>query len=183
VQDASKSSTTYVTVTAPLPPQASQAGSIVYSETIGWGWDVGTWPNVIVNPASPNAYRGDNGIEMQTTAQWGRVQLLAESNFKFNTTGYESLSFAINIGANEEEDLYVGLLNVSGGVLQYQNIRNYAENGTLNSYQWKHIRIPLSALSGLNTDVYGVEIQSTNPTTLYFDEVQFELNGTNGGCQ
>ncbi|MDO8572406.1 MAG: hypothetical protein Q7S11_01390, partial [bacterium] len=47
VQDASKSSTTYVTVTAPLPPQASQAGSIVYSETIGWGWDVGTWPNVI----------------------------------------------------------------------------------------------------------------------------------------
>jgi hypothetical protein len=87
------------------------------------------------------------------------------------------------IGAYENEDLYVGLLDAGGSIISYQNIKTYAENSALNSYQWKHIRIPLTALGAANTIVSGVEIQSINSATVHVDEVAFEPNGTNGGCQ
>ncbi len=178
VSDPSKSGSTTVNVV-----QASQAGAIVYSETIGWGWDVGTWSGLTTNPASPIAYRGTNAIEMKTVGQYRRLPLITEPAFRFNTAGYQALSFAINIGAYENEDLYVGLLDAGGSIISYQNIKTYAENSVLNSYQWKHIRIPLTALGAANTIVSGVEIQSINSTTVHVDEVAFEPNGTNGGCQ
>jgi hypothetical protein len=183
VQDNTKSGSTNVTVTAPPPPTISQAGAMVYSETVGFGWFSGGWANTTNNFVSPNSYRGINGIEMKTTSQWGRTQILASPNFIFNTTNFGSLSIALNIGGYELEDLYVSLLNANGTAIHYENIKNYVVNGTLHSYLWNQVRVPLSVLNGVNSNVYGVEIQSTNPATLYFDEMQFEPTGTNGGCQ
>jgi hypothetical protein len=91
VSDPSKSGSTTVNVV-----QASQAGAIVYSETIGWGWDVGAWSGLTTNPASPIAYRGTNAIEMKTVGQYRRLPLITESAFRFNTAGYQAISFAIN---------------------------------------------------------------------------------------
>ena len=168
-----------ITVSA---PEASQAGSIVYSETVGLGWQHSSWSNVTTNLASPNAYTGQNGIEVQTFAQWGRLHLLAQSGFVFNTAGYDTLSFVLNIGKDESEDLYIGLIDLNGNVIQYRALNDvaYVEYGAFPKYEWRYVRIPLLDLGGMNRNVYGIEIQSINPATFHVDVVKFEQNG---GCQ
>ncbi|MDO8572142.1 MAG: hypothetical protein Q7S11_00030 [bacterium] len=141
----------------------------------------GKWQEISFATSSPNAYAGNTGIEVTTLGQWGRIQLLAESNFKFTTTGYESLSFAINIGAYEGEELYVGLIGSNGDVIAYKMVSPYTGSKTLDAYQWQPVYVPLSDLGVSSTDVYGVEIQSSTPATFYVDEIQF-LNTNGGSC-
>lgn len=175
VQDTSKVETSTVTVTA-VPVQFTQASNIVFGDSIGNGWYIGSWPQVVTDPASDTAYLGDNGVQVQiATPNYGRLQILAWQNYKFNTANYNYLSFVINIGKYETEDLYVGLINSSGAVIQYVSLKNYTASLTLDAYRWQVVNIPLSALGIVSaTDIYGIEIQSTNPATFTVDEINFK---------
>jgi hypothetical protein len=180
VQDGTKYGTASVTTTA--TPAWSSAVPDVFLDESGSGWYLETWSGVMSNPLSPAAYRGDNSLEVKTTAAWGRVQFTTWANYRFDTLGYNSLSFWVNIGQSEGEVLYVGLLNSSYNVIQYVNILDptkpaYVENRMLNSYQWKLVTIPLTDLAGANTFIYGVEIQSGNPATFNIDDLRFNQNG------
>lgn len=179
VQDTSKSGNAAITVSA---PQASQAASIAYSESVGSGWRYSGWEAVTTNLVSPNAYAGQRGIEVRTHGAWGRLQMLVQGGFKFSTAGYDILSFALNIGKREGERLYVGLLDVNGNIMQYRALSNvaYVEHGAFTQNLWTYVRIHLSHLGGMNQSVYGVEIQSLDPATFYLDNIKFEQNG---GCQ
>ena len=180
IQNSTKYGTFNVSVTT--PPPIIQAGNILYSESVGTGWFSGGWANTNVNLASTAAYYGQNGIEISTLAQWGRFQFISLPGYEFNTANYDTLSFFINIGKRENEDIYVTLLDASAMPLQYVSLNNvlYVDHGVFNQYLWTYVRIPLSALGGSNRKVYGLEIQSSNPATFYLDEVKFE---SNGGCQ
>ncbi len=177
VQDGTKFGTGSVTTTA--PSGFAQSSANVFLDVSGSGWFLENWTGVTSNPTSPAAYHGDNSVEVKTTTQWGRVQFTSWANYRFNTAGYDSISFWVNVGQSESEVLYVGLLNSSYQAIQYVNILNplYVEGGTLNSYQWKLVTIPLSAIVGSNTFIYGVEIQSGNPATFNFDDLRFNLYG------
>jgi hypothetical protein len=176
VLDTSKFGSTTITITGPT---VNQTADTVFSDFLGAGWFVGAWNQVTVDAMSDLAYKGDYGMQVQVgTPNWGRVQLKAQPNFKFKTSGYNYLSFAVNIGQYEDETLYVGLLNSSGTVVHYVTLANYTTSGTLDAYQWQAVNIPLSDLGALNSDVYGVEIQSAQPATFSIDEVRFA-----GSCQ
>ncbi len=176
VQDTSKSGTATVTVT---PPQLSQASASVFSDATGSGWYIGSWSQVTIDPASDTAYgSSSNGMQVQVaTPNYGRVQLIANQGYKFNTTGTNYLSFAVNIGKYENEALYVGLLGSGGSVIQYVELAPYitpnATTHRFEAYQWQTVNIPLSDLVAVNTDVYGIEIQSINPSTFFVDEILF----------
>lgn len=163
------------------PPQYNQAGAIVYGQEVGWGWQHSGWSNVTTDLASPMTYAGPNAIKVTTGAQWGRLQLTAQSGFAFNTASYNTLIFALNIGKYEGEVLYVGLIGSNGSVIQYASLGTFTGSGTLDAYQWQPVSIPLSALGVSGANIFGVEIQSSNPSTFNVDEIVF-LNTSGGSC-
>ena len=178
VQNTAKSGTQSLAIAASTSWSLSNAN--VFLDTTGTGWYIEQWAGVTNNPTSPIAYSGDYGVESKTTTQWGRVQFTTWANYRFNTSGYSSISFWINIGQDEGEVLYIGLLNSGLAAIQYVNIANtaYIENGTLNPYQWKLVTIPLPSLGGTSTNIYGVEFQSANPATFNVDQITFNT----GAC-
>lgn len=168
-QDPSKSGSVTVTITN---PQLSQASSDVFTEALGTGWNIGGWSQVTTDPTSDTSYQGSYGMQVQiATPSWGRVQLKTNSGYKFNTAGKTHLAFAINIGKYEVESLHVALLNQGGtAISSYVDITSL-----IDPYQWKVVYIPLTSL-GVNsaTDIYGVEIQSVAPATIFIDSIKFK---------
>jgi len=170
---------------APPPVQETQAGSVVYGEEAGWGWEGLPSSGAFINLDSPLAYSGNKGIQLRTMADGGRLQLTAKTGFVFNTAGFDSLSFAYNLGTNEGELPYVGLINASGNVTSYVPVTGstYVKHnyGTYNlpENEWVCVSVSLSAFDALNTKVYGVVFKNTHPGTIHLDYVRFE---TNGGC-
>jgi len=176
VLDPTKSGSTNITISGSTSIQASD---VIFDDAFQAGWFLGSWSQVTVNPTSDFAYQGNYGMQIQVaTPSWGRAQLKTQQNYQFNTTGYNYLSFAVNIGQYEGEALYVGLLNSSGTVIRYVTLSSYTTTGTLDAYQWQLVKIPLSDLNAVNINVYGVEVQSAQPATFSIDEVKFL-----GSCQ
>jgi hypothetical protein len=122
VQDSSKSGLTNVTVTS---GQLSQASSVPFIDQFGSGWTLGSWTDVDVDIAADKFYTTPIGMRVNVeTTNYGRMQIKTSAGYKFNTAGYDSISFLLNIGQNEGEDLYIGLLNSSGAVITYKAILN-----------------------------------------------------------
>ena len=180
VLDPTKSGSTTITIAPPPPIQASDA---VFTDAMWTGWTIGNWSQVTVDPMADTLYRGIYGMQVQiATPSSGRVQLIAQSGYKFNTAGYDSISLVLNIGTYENESLTLGLLNSSGSVIQYVSLANYTPTRTLDNsyaYRWQPFRIPLADLGATNADVYGVEVQSVAPSTFFLDDVMFQPTG---GC-
>jgi hypothetical protein len=171
IQDTSKSGNTTVTVNA---QQTNQALVNVFSDTLGLGWFVGGWSGLTTDASSDVSFEGEYGMEVNiATANYGRLQLRTVQGYKHSTSGSNYLSFAINTGKSEGELLYVGLLNVNGTVNQYVNLAPYTLTQRFEAYQWQVVNIPLTDLFSVNSDVYGVEIQSIYPSTFFVDNVMF----------
>jgi hypothetical protein len=152
----------------------------VFQDATGPGWYIEQWSGVTNNPTSPFSQSGEYGIMTTTTSQWGRVQLTAWANYRFNTAGYDTLSFWLNVGKNEDEVLYVGLLNSGYSVTTYVPLSTLQDFRPYRSYEWRFVSIPLATLGATNIDIYGVEFQSANPATWSIDELKF--SSTNGVC-
>jgi hypothetical protein len=162
-----------------VPPptqQATQASDAVFTDAPGIGWAIAG--QMTVTAMSDFAYRGDYGMLAQATTYGTSTQFVAQSGYKFSTTGYNYLSLAVNIGTYEGESLSVGLLNAAGNVIQSVPLASYTSDQTLYPYDWQVVNIPLSILNPANADVYGVSIVSANPATFSIDELKFA-----GGCQ
>ena len=175
VQNSSKSGARELTITA--TPGWTQPSSEVFRDTTGTGWYIEQWAGVTNNPVSPMSQNGEYGLLTTTTTQWGRVQLTAWANHRFNTTGYNSVSFWVNIGKHEGEQLYVGLLNSGYTAITYVPIANTSGFTPYSSYTWKYVTIPLASLGASNIDIYGVEFQSANPATWSIDELKLNTSG------
>jgi hypothetical protein len=173
VLDPSKSGSTTITIT--LPP-LTQASDTLFADAVGSGWVI-TGSQANLNTASDVAYVGDYGLLMQTTGTSGWVWIGTQSGYGFNTSGYDAVTFAINIGTYEGENLSVSLIGANGLPIQPVTLANYTSDQTLDAYQWQKVKILLSALNGVGTTVYGIRVQSANPATISLDEIKFELNG------
>ncbi len=175
VQNSTKSGTQALTITA--TPGWSQPVPEVFRDTTGNGWYIEQWSGVTNNPLSPFSQSGEYGVATTTTSQWGRVQFTGWANHRFNTAGYSSLSFWVNIGKNEDEYLYVGLLNSGYSAITYKALATTSGFTPYRSYEWKYVTIPLGELGASNIDIYGVEFQSANPATWSIDELKFNTSG------
>ena len=180
VQDTFQSGSFFLTV---FPATLAQASTTTFLDTLGTGWIMGTWNQVTTDLESDTVYRGTYGVRVNiATPAWGRVKFRTQTNYKFNTTGYDGVSIVLNIGMFEDERLFIALLDANGTGIQYVELADYTPSQTLdNSYAYRYqpIRIPLTALGAANTNVYGVEIQSATPATFFLDDIKFQPTG---GC-
>ncbi len=173
VQNGTKSGTRALTITG--TPGWSQPVPEVFRDTTGNGWYIEQWAGVTNNPLSPFSQSGEYGVMTTTTTAWGRVQFTAWANHRFNpvTANVDTLSFWVNVGKNEGEYLYVGLLNSGYTVMTYVPISTTPNFTPYRSYEWKLVTIRLDLLGASNTDIYGVEFQSATPATWSIDELKF----------
>lgn len=162
----------------PWSPTVSQAPSDIFSDNLSSGWVHSSWPSTAVNFMSPSAYRGERGIEVSTLDLYGRLHLFTDASHKFYAPGSaDTLSFAVNIGKYEGENLYVGVIGTEGTVVHNIPVAPYTGSGTLDAYQWQPVSIPLTALWAGTMDIYGIAIESANPSTFLIDEIRFETSG------
>ena len=171
VQDTSKSGGAFVTVSA---QQTNQSSANVFSDALGNGWYVGGWSGLTTDPTSDVSFEGDYGMRVNiATPNYGRLQLKTFQGYKHNTSGSNYLSFAINTGKSEGELFYVGLMNVNGVIIQYVDLAPYTLTRRFEPYNWQVVNIPLLDLFSVNSDVYGVEVQSIYPSTFFVDNIMF----------
>jgi len=149
---------------------------IAYDDALKSGWYDWSWSTQI-NFSSSTKYNGTYGIEAVYQTAWAGMDL--HRNVAFNTTGYNTLRFAVNGGSSGGQELYVGIANADNNVPLYIPLSEYVEGGVLQPNTWYQVIIPLAYLSAYSIDMKGVVIQSATLATVYFDEVVIStLGGT-----
>jgi hypothetical protein len=148
------------------PPTATPT-AVVYDEGFASGWgSVGGFDRQ-VNTNSQHGFESSLGIWFRTTAVGGRVEIYPTTGCTFNTTGYHGLSFAYNLGEDEGEFPYIGLLDSSGTVFQYVSL------DTQTPFTWQSVTFDLATLGAVDETICGLVFGTTGMGTLELDAIAF----------
>lgn len=151
----------------PLPVPVEVA-SVVFNDSIGGGWTDTSWDISLDKQAT--GYGDTYGLKASYTRPWGGLSFSSEG---FDTSGYDTLSFAVKGStANSGTDAVVVAYQVNGS-RQSRNLRDYVNDGTLLPNKWHVVHVPLSDLGARNTRVNQVVIESGTLGALFFDELSF----------
>ena len=148
--------------------------STLYTDSITAPWADQSWNTTKVATTSP-VFTGTNSLKVQYNTAWSGISYTRS----LNTTPYNTLNFAVNIGISTSTELYLYFTNASGTLIQTRIVSTYIPGG----YQpniWHQVSIPLSDL-GIQTynNTLAFNIESSLPSTVYFDQIEFR--GTQTG--
>lgn len=105
----------------------------------------------------------------------------------FDTSAYAAVEFYVHGGSagNQQLQMFLRRAEAAGATaLPPVSLNNpaYITGGTISAGTWKRVRIPLSALGGISTDISQIVIQAVgNPPLFHLDEVRLVFQcGANG---
>jgi RHS repeat-associated protein len=152
---------------------SSPTPSPLYIDAVDSSWTDSSWNTTITNSTS-TVYSGTKSLKVVYTASWGGVSYARS----LNTTPYTTIDFYVYVGTTVP-DLYLYFLNQSGTLIQTVTVSDYTTGG-LTANTWQHVSVPLSALGIVNyNNLLYFSIESSIPTTVYYDQVQFFGTATN----
>jgi uncharacterized protein YgiM (DUF1202 family) len=161
-----------------LEPAASSATAVLFAEALGAGWENTSWDVTTDEEATP--FHGAYGFAATYTRAWGGLHFSATGG-GFNTTGYDTLSFAVmGSTANDGSQAYVGIYR-HDGTYQYRPLTDYLSEEGLLPNQWNVVHIPLTDLNARNALVTAVVVESGLTGALTFDVVSFRVE--TGVCE
>ncbi len=157
-------------------PQPVNISSIIFGNALGGGWEDSSW-GVSMNFGAVS-YAGAHGVEANFTYPWAGLSFSANG---FNTSGYDTLSFAIK-GSNSNNGAKVlVVVYLDDGRVKNVPLNYYIPNGVLTPNEWRVVHIPLQHLGAKNTLINQVVFENGATGTLFIDELSF-LTDT-GVCQ
>jgi len=151
----------------PVPEPVIIAPTI-FENAIGSGWSDTSW-NVSLDVLA-SGYNSPYGIDAHYTHDNAGLSFSSEG---FDTTGYDTLSFAVKGSTSNDGTFVYVVVYLANGSVHSQPLLNHVTGGTLVPNKWNVVHIPLSYLSARNTRVSRVVIESGIDGTLFFDELSF----------
>jgi len=117
---------------------SSNVASIIFEDAVGAGWSNSSWG---VSPKFGGiSYDGAFGIEANFTYPWAGLSF---SSNGFNTTGFDTISFAVR-GSNSNNGAGVVVVAyLADGSVNNVPLKNYIPNGRLVTNEWYVVHIPL----------------------------------------
>jgi hypothetical protein len=157
------------------------AAAYVYTDSLAQGWENWSWgANVSLQDS---AYRstGSYSASCAYSQAWGGFYF--GSNAAFDTTGYGSLIFYVNGGANSGQLLTINLADEGGNFLPSRDLNPYIGGGSIAANTWRQVSVPLADLGGSNRPITGIVLQDAlggAQPRFYIDDMHFMESGPGG---
>ncbi len=144
---------------------------VLYRDALPLGLQQWNWDARLNWRAGEQVHAGTGALKIDFLKQWSGMGV---SGFSANHSAFKTLSLAVYPDASVG-DLYIEVYDSNNKALVRQSIGWYAPDGHLLPNQWQVVQIPLdNLLNGSNSrTITGVSISTTNPGTLYIDDIQF----------
>lgn len=163
----------------PTPTPVPTKIFYVFDENLATTWGDWTWSSTINFADTSHPYKGTRNIDWKPNAQWAGFLPFTQAGF--NTTGYDSITFAI-MATKPNQKINVQLYTFNDVPLGVNtDIAKYGGDPVIGTY--KVYSIPLADLDGVNKDLLKFHIQDVSGNAqneIYLDSVAFIGSGTGG---
>lgn len=146
----------------------------LYGDSVAGGWSDWSWWST-TNPSDTSpVHAGSYSLENTYTSAWGG---LAYHTTDFDSSPYDDLELAVNVGSNTSVGLYLYFNDNAGSPLDIVSLEDYVSGGW-DTNTWHEITIPLDDLDFENhTGTTTFHIESSAAVTINYDTIKFVGSG------
>ena len=150
--------------------QTSGSSYTLYDDTVASGWADQSWASSVDPDDTSPVNNGTKSIEVVYASAW---QGLKYKNNDFDTTDYDDLEIAVNVGTDTSVNLYLYFRDSNDTLLDVVNLDSY-NGGSWSANTWEELTIPLTALDMDNrTGTTSMHIEADGASTINYDDIKF----------